>query len=486
MVAQFAETESVANRLNCPSVTDANSKLYGHPETEYFEPSYPTPRNRLPGHARIIYQLYKNPIELLTHEHYTRAIVVNKMLGMRAVFLNDPNHIRRVFITDRQTYGIDPIRKLLLRKNFQQGLACVEGTEWHEIRGLTASHFTGGRLQKYADEISRIASDFCQQQPNVRSASLVDVINEIALNCSMRCLFSAKDTGSFSTLQDTNAQYLEHGMSLDVMDILRMPAKLPRILKRSLGSLGRRHRTIVGDLYRSRAELVETNNGAPDDLLTGICQHYMQKSDAKLGHSAALDNVGTMLGAAYDTTSKTISWAIYLLVNSPDVLNSVRAEIDAGLHDNLPPHKWAEVLPLVQASVRETLRLYPAIPGTARYALANTCLGGQAIRKGDFIIANIWVLHRSARFWKNATRFEPERFLAGRCEKQNAQHFMPFGIGPRSCVGRHFAELEAVIVLATLLRNFDFTYMGAGDPQPVWKGTLRSSNGIPVMMSRRD
>lgn len=485
IVSQPDETKHVPTGQIGKAAKEVFSKLCESAANDLFEPCFPTPRERLPGHAGIIYQLYKNPIELLTDEHYENAVVVNELLGMRAVFLRDPRHIRQVFVTDRETYGLDPIRKLLLRQNFKRGLAAIEGAEWDEARKLAAAEFTRERLQRYAAQIARIANTFCQRQPDERSGSLSTMVNEIALASSMTCLFSTEDAGLYDTISETNAIYLERGMSIDLMDILRMPSTLPRLLKRSVMSIARQHRKMVGDLYWSRKRRIESGEPAPDDLLTAICRHYARKSHGGNGHSDALDNVGTMLGAAYDTTSKAISWTIYLLANSPETLEAVRTEIAEGRLAGQPPHRWAESLPLLVASVRETLRLYPPIPGTVRYARRKAQIDNQRIRKGDFIVANIWAMQRSSRFWENATRFQPHRFLEKGQDKRSEQHFMPFGIGPRTCVGRHFAELECVIVLAMLLENFDFTYIGKGPPRPVWKGTLRSSNGIPATMKRR-
>lgn len=485
IVFQPVETKQVSTGQIGEAAKEAFPKQRESAAKDLFEPCFPTPRERLPGHAGIIYQLYKNPIELLTDEHYENAVVVNEMFGMRAVFLRDPRHIRQVFVTDRETYGLDPIRKLLLRQNFKRGLAAIEGAEWDEARKLAATEFTSERLQRYAAQIARIVNAFCQRQPGERSGSLSAIVNEIALTCSMTCLFSTEDAGAYETINETNAIYLERGMSIDLMDVLRMPSTLPRLLKRSVMTIARQHRRMVGDLYWSRMRRMASGEKAPDDLLTGICRHYAKRSDGGNEHSDALDSVGTMLGAAYDTTSKAISWTIYLLANSPGILEEVRREIADAHLVRQPPHRWAKILPLLVASIRETLRLYPPIPGTVRYARRNAQIDNQIIEKGDFIVANIWAMQRSRRFWENATRFQPHRFLQTGHDQRTEQHFMPFGVGPRTCVGRHFAELECVIVLATLLKNFDFTYIGKSPPRPVWKGTLRSSNGIPAIMKRR-
>lgn len=450
-----------------------------------FEPVYPSIRSRKPGILATIRGLYSNPITLLTEEHYRNKIVVDRMFGLCAVSLNDPDHIRQVFVTDRQNYGIDPIRKLLLKRNFGRGMASVEGEEWRGIRKVAVTQFANAKLQRYGTEIAELVKRFCQVQPQRQHISASRWVTGLAMDNGMKCLFSLDRNRLFEPAMDTNSAYLEHGMALDFMDIMRAPAALPRAMKKSMGRVQRRHRSIVRALYRARIGRMNSGSGAPDDLLTGICRHYAQSAVSGSECPAALDNIGTMFGASYDTTSKVIAWAIYLLSQAPAATHAILKEVDGGEHDHLPPDRWPDALPVTLATVRETLRLYPAIPGMVRHALQNTSISSQPIRKGDYVVASIWLLHRSERHWKDGARFRIGRFLPDGEASRKADCYMPFGIGPRTCVGRQFAELECVITLAILLRNFDFRYAGIRPPEPVWKGTLRSSNGIPVVVARR-
>lgn len=475
--AEISTPETVYGGISGPGEVSTSG-------TGYFQPVFPAVRSRSPGVFATLRGLYANPIALLTEDHYKNRIVVDRMFGLRAVSLNDPDHIRHVFVANRQKYGIDPIRKLLLKRNFGQGMASVEGDDWQAIRKVAARQFGARKLQSYGVEMAEIVKRFCDCQPQRRSVSLSRLVTALAMDNGMKCLFSLERDGRFEPIMDTNSAYLEHNMAIDVMDVMRLPAALPRPLKTSIRAIERRHRSFVRALYQARVDRMKTKTGAPDDLLTGICGHFPRRQAGR-ECPAAMDNIGTMLGASYDTTSKVIAWAVYLLTQAPVAAAAIRTEVDAGEHDALPPHLWPDVLPGILATVRETLRLYPAIPGMVRYARESDMIGSQPIRKGDYAVASIWLLHRSARHWNDGARFNIERFLPGGEASRKADCYMPFGIGPRSCIGRQFAELECVITLAILLRNFDFRYAGKQPPAPVWKGTLRSSNGIPVVMSRR-
>ena len=467
------------------TVTFDNAATPAVAEPTDFIPAFPAIRRGMPNAAVALYTLFKNPLELLTQRHHDEGLVIDTMFGIRAFSLNDPDFIHQIFVTHRGRYGIDPIRKLLLNRGFEQGLASVEGEAWQSLRKLAATEFTPKKREQFGAQIATMSREFCRRQPGPQTVPLARLMTSLAMDNAMACLFSIHRDASFDAMMETNSNYLEHGMAIDPLDVFRLPSALPRLMKKPIRGIERRHRKLVDMLYQNRCEQIAAGRAVPEDLLTAICRHFMQEADPSKARRAALDNIGTMFGASYDTTSKIISWALYLTSQSPSTLERLRAEIDSGNHDSLPPIQWPSALPLTLATIRETARLYPPVPGMVRYAREEDVVGDHDVKPGDFLVASIWLLQRSDRHWKNGTCFDIDRFLPGGEAERKPGCYMPFGTGPRTCIGRHFAELEAVIVLATVLRHFEFHYDGAKPPKPVWKGTVRSDNGLPMTMIRR-
>ncbi len=450
-----------------------------------FTPAAPTPRRKLPNPFTTLFHLRHNPINLLTFDHYRMPFIRNRMFGLSAVFLNDPQLVRHVFVDNKSKYGIDPIRKLLLSNNFGGSIASVDGDDWHRARMTAKPFFASRHLENYASTFVNVAVEHAGRVNPSKTVSLMAFISEISFECAMRCLFSADRDESFSSTIEMTSVCMEYGMSLDLMDIWQMPPGIPRILKRSLKRLEHKFRRRVEELFDQNRLAGGSEMSTADSLLDAYRRQYVQddvKGDAR---GVALDNVATMLGAAFESTTLAISWAIHFLSQSPGALDQVRREIDTGAHLSVSPQHWPDCLPLTLATLRETLRLYPTLPAISRFALEPDNIGGHAIQKGEFIVANIWAMHRDPRFWRQADQFRPERFLAHGEGASNANRYIPFGIGPRSCIGRHFAELEAVIILACLLHRFEFQPLGSTPPKPVWRGTLRPDIKMTMKMTAR-
>jgi cytochrome P450 len=419
-----------------------------------FSPWSPHPRTRMPNHLSTLYFLHRNPIRLLTRRHYSEPFVRNRMFGLSAVFLNDPDLIRHVFVDGRTKYGIDPIRKLLLSRNFGQGIATVEGTDWHDARKAASPYFTSSKLKEYAATFVDVARAHCCTELSGGPVPLVGFIADITFECAMRCLFSFRGDATFHTTIESSSICMEKGMTFDLMDIWRLPMSIPRLLKKSVATYQERYRGHVEAMLRARNERISEAAAGLDDLMTGYQNQYLSNGTQQ-GRTAALDN-----------------------------MRAVLEEVD-GARGATDPHLWPTKLPRTLAVIRETLRVYPTLPAISRYALDDDEIDGYRIGKGEFVVANIWAMHRDRRHWHRACDYLPDRFLPDGDGASNAARYMPFGIGPRSCIGRHFAEIEAVIVLATLLRNLEFIPCGGKRPQPVWRGTLRADNGIPMVLAQR-
>ena len=186
------------------------------------------------------------------------------------------------------------------------------------------------------------------------------------------------------------------------------------------------------------------------------------------------DNLLTFIVAGHETTALTLSWALYLCAFDPAVQARAAAEARAAG----PRITAAELprLPYVQQVVQESLRLYPPAAFISRTARRADSLGGRRIEPGDTVMLPIYALHRHHLLWENPDAFDPERFAPG--VERDRFSFLPFGGGPRICIGASFALQEAAIILATLLARFDFALVPGRVPVPRMILTLRPEGGV--------
>ena len=188
------------------------------------------------------------------------------------------------------------------------------------------------------------------------------------------------------------------------------------------------------------------------------------------------DNLLTFIVAGHETTALTLAWALYLSAFDPAVQDRARAEAKAALGTRAATVADLAALPYCRQIVDEALRLYPPAAFLSRTARAHDTLCGREVRPGDTVMLPIYALHRNHALWPDPHRFDPGRFADPKAVDRFA--YLPFGGGPRICIGASFALQEAVIILATLLARFRFTPVPGRDPKPVLILTLRPEGGV--------
>ena len=194
------------------------------------------------------------------------------------------------------------------------------------------------------------------------------------------------------------------------------------------------------------------------------------------------DQVATMILAGHETTAVALFWSLYLMALAPDVQERVAEEArDAALDRDGDPA--LERLVYTRPVIDEAMRLYPPAFVIVRAARGPDVIGGLQVRRGDLMVVAPWVLHRHRRRWRDPDAFEPERFLPG-AEPIDRFAYLPFGVGPRVCIGAHFALTEATLVLATLVRSFRIELASSRPVLPVAVVTTQPDHA-PVFRLRR-
>jgi cytochrome P450 len=242
-----------------------------------------------------------------------------------------------------------------------------------------------------------------------------------------------------------------------------------------------RIRKHIGDLLDPRL--------APDaPQISDIVSDIIAARDADSGkgftREELIDQIGVFFLAGHETTASVLTWIIYILAARPDVCARMRTEIDDVVGDAPVAIEHVKRMSYVRNVFRETLRLYPPITFIPRVAAETTTIGTQKVKKGAMIMISPWTAHRNAELWQHADRFDPDRFnRTGGDEDRGA--FMSFGLGPRVCVGAAFATIESGLILARLVRRFDFTVDNPEEVRPVARLTTRPAKEIQVHVHER-
>lgn len=196
-------------------------------------------------------------------------------------------------------------------------------------------------------------------------------------------------------------------------------------------------------------------------------------------------NLLLFLFAGFESTAKALTWSLYLLAIDPEWRERAEAETDREMPDGLFPAGGTARFPTIRAVIEEAMRLYPPVASIHRQAVREDRLCGVEIAPGTLVCVSTWLLHRHRIHWQDPDAFYPGRFMPGAREGIDRYTYLPFGLGPRTCIGASFAMSESVILLATLLRSLRFDIVPGETVEPLHRVTLRPRSCLPLRVSRR-
>ncbi len=442
----------------------------------------PVPHTKPLGIMGFVWTASRNPIEIWGSRAYKEPWLRANWLRVPTVILNDPAAIRHCLVDNARNYVMQPLRQRVLRPMLRDGLLTAEGELWKRTRRALAPVFTPRNIEAMTPVMAARSASFADGLA-ARTGARTDIAFEMTLltyDILQATLFSDDITGEPKEFARSMESFLARMGRVDPLDILDAPAFLPRINRMiGLRSTNYFRRLIAGTMERRAALLAERPEAAPADFLT-----LLLRSEG-LSRSEIEDNIITFIGAGHETTARALGWTLYLLSQSPEERRKVEDELDAKL-DALPdPAEWLTELPHTRAALEEAMRLYPPAPSLNRTALADDRFGEIDIPAGASLLVLPWLVHRHETHWDRPGHFLPERFMPGKREAIDRFQYMPFGIGPRVCIGSSFAMHEGVIALASLMRHLRFDYVGSAPPYPVQKITVQPRGGLPMRVTRR-
>ena len=457
------------------------------PSSAPFRPPAPRPRTKPLSAVGMIYQLWRNPLEIWSNAHFEHPVLIGRtVLGLRAV-VSDPAGVRRVLLDNATNYRKDALQLRVLRPGLGSGLLTVDGEGWRAQRRALAPLFSPRQVADFAPAMHRVARALVERIGVGRDGRLVEVSEEMgrtALEVLEQTLFSQGLARGASEFQRAVAAYFNTIGRLDPLDLLGAPKFLPR-----LGRLRAREAlaffaSAVDDIISARKRLIDSGVSAPSDLLTLLLRAHDPETGRGMSSDDVRANIVTFINAGHETTANALTWTLFLLSQAPDWRERVEAELDAKFDPGLDDDPLAR-LPVTRAALEEAMRLYPPAATLSREAIGEDWLAGARIPAGTTVTVAPYLLHRHRRLWKDPDAFDPERFLGANRGAIDRYAYIPFGAGPRVCIGMSFALQEAVIVLAHLLRAFRFELLPGHVVEPVQRVTLRSRYGMRMIVRRR-
>lgn len=423
----------------------------------------PSPRGEpLLGHARI---LARDPLAVLVSWMEEHGPVVRFRVGQReahAVF--GPEPIRRVLSDPDGIYGKQTHGYRTLRLFVGDGLLTSEGPKWVAQRRVLSPAFHRESIARQIVTMEETARAGIARLVAAGAVRIDEVLMQTTLEIVGRTLFGTDLAGTASEVALAITD-LQVAANRRISAAFTLPFAVPTPEHLRIRLARRRLRRILARLVAERRRR-PVPAGAPDaiDLLLA----------ADLDEETIMDELVTLLIAGHESTSNALTWALVLLAQHPAELRALRAELDGGGELAKLPH--------LRAVIEETMRLYPPAWSFGRAPRTDDTLGGYSVPAGHLVMLVPWATHRDRERFPQPEAFDPSRFLG---EAPEPFSYLPFGGGPRTCIGHAFARIEAQIVLGTWLRALDFELMPGQDLSPLPLITLRPRASVRMRVTRR-
>jgi cytochrome P450 len=453
-----------------------------------FRPPAPPPRRLAPDLFEFLAALRANPLTTWTEDHFEHLILAGEGVLGRLTVVHDPAAIRHILVDNAANYRKDDLQKRILAPGLGNGLLTAEGEEWRLQRRTLAPLFAPRHVAGFTAPMIDAAERLVRRWRRRSQGRVLDVALEmtrVTLDVLERTIFTTGLKRDPDALGRAITRYFEALGPVDPLDVFGLPSWLPRIGRFRARPALRFFDEIVGELIETRRALLERGEPAPNDILSLLLQAADPETGRGLSDIEVRANIVTFIGAGHETTANALSWSLYLLSQARGARERIEAEVDEVSGEGPLTPEMLPRLVFARAVIDEALRLYPPVPYMSRAALAQDRIGNLKIPRGSIVSMVPYVLHRHRKLWAEPDAFMPERFLPGRREEIDRFAYLPFGAGPRVCIGASFALQEAVLVLASVVRAARFELAPGHEVMPIHRVTLRPGGGLPMRLSLR-
>ena len=397
------------------------------------------------------------------------------ILGFTVHILLDPDMVEQVLLDNAANYAKPDIVKSLLDPIIGRGLLTSDSALWRDQRRIVAATFSPAAVEAQRAKFAEVARDTMAGWHDGERLDMAAEATRTTMSVIAHALFGGDPRLTSEESMKQIAAAIEGFSEARLLALLRLP-QFPITPKGRAGKRGQVH------LRRTLTQVVDDrwHGRMGGDFLSGMIDALRERFPAEEARRLAVDNAATFYLAGHETTANGLAWTLFLLAAQPELQEELAIEAQSALAGGADD--VAERTSRLRLFWMESLRLYPPVPRFDRQAVASDKIGDVAVNPGDIISVWPWLLHRHKSLWDEPDAFIPDRF-AGKGERHRFQ-YLPFGAGPRTCVGAQFATTEALTILAHWLAEWRFVDSGH-EVCPAGMVTLRPKGGLPLILERR-
>lgn len=400
-----------------------------------------------------------------------------RLVNRNAWLLSSPQAVERVLVANQRNYVKHTFFWRKVDAIFGKGLLTNEGDGWLRQRRLVQPAFHHERIAEYARIMVDYTIDRLDDWKDGEERDVRSEMTSITFRVVAKALFDTEVAGDVARIGAAFDTGIE-----EIARRIRRPMLIPDWVP-TTGNL--RYRRAVDRMDRLVYRMIGEHRDGRDrgDLLSALMQVRDDEGHA-MSEKQLRDETITMLLAGHETTALALTWTWYLVSQHPEIAARLEAEVDEALGGRLPSIEDLPRLPYTEQVVKESMRLFPPAYSFGREALEDDEILGWPVAAGTTLFVFPWVLHRDSRFYPDPLRFHPDRWTEEFEQSLPRLAYLPFGSGPRMCIGREFARMELLLIVATIAQRVRLEW-GAERPVPMASITLRPTGGLRAVVRRR-
>ncbi|MES2733873.1 MAG: cytochrome P450 [Bacteroidota bacterium] len=445
----------------------------------------PSKITKIKGHFLFgnTFDFVKNPLRfLISAMQHEEKMVQIRLAGRHCYLIFRAEEVKYVLQENNKNYTkSDAYRGIQLFLG--NGLLNSEGDFWRRQRKLAQPAFHKQRLALLVERMNRATLDMLQQWEAHDPTQLVNISEEtmkLTLEIVAESLFSADVKKYINRISASLTTIIDYAYKT-IISYIQIPLKYPTPRNIQFKKATKQIDEVVYEIIDSRQN---AQVGDHLDLLGMLMEAQDEETGEKMNRQQLRDEVTTIFMAGHETTANALAWAFYMLAKHPDIAQKAREEVTQVLGKHgLPTYENVRELKYVLQVIQETMRLYPPAWVVGRKTIEADQVGEYHLPANSPILMSSYAVHRNPAYWENPDVFNPDNFLPENEKKRPTYAYFPFGGGPRLCIGNNFALMEMQIVLALVIRQFDFHLVSEQEILPLPTITLRPKDELKLKLT---
>ncbi|MFN3746634.1 MAG: cytochrome P450 [Hyphomicrobiaceae bacterium] len=467
--------------MSLQSKAVAQSHAIGPSPVSRLKPHTIVPPARAPGKLGFVARFVRNPLLVVPQPVYEQDFVAYSGGARPLVWVTEPTLIKTILLDERDAYQkLAQIR--LLSPLLGKGILTSEGADWKWQRQTSAPMFRHQEVMSFVPEFVRASDDMLARwrQAEPGAVHLIDQeMTRVTFDVISATLLPSADHTVGVAVERSTAHFLQAGAWAQLYAITNMPRWLPRPGRTRMELATRQLRDAVAAMLKEH----RASDADRDDLMGRLMRSRDPETGQLMNEEQLIDNLLTFYLAGHETTAKALTWTLYILSQSPEWTAALAEEIARVAGGQPISAAHIDQLVLTGQVVKESMRLYPPVPMVTRQAVRDARLGPHDIKAGTSIVMPIYAIHRHRKRWQDPEVFDPSRFAPDKEGAISRYQYMPFGAGPRICIGMAFALVEATAILARILQHARFEAPAGYVPTPIGRVTLMPKGGMPLKVT---